>query len=121
MDDGKAAGDGRAAIDCEGGYTVFTGGGLAIRFRAPYSLRRYIRVKEWDRGYLVVDAEYAHSPEPVEEYIDLVPILEDLYIDPADYLPRVREVAVDEGMTPPQGGISSVFTPSRCLRARTTL
>ena len=97
MDDGEAIELGRATIGCEGGYTVFTGGGLAIRFRAPYSLRRYIRVKEWDRGYLVVDAEYVHSPEPVEEYIDLAPILEDLYIDPADYLPRIREVAVDEG------------------------
>lgn len=52
---------------------------------------------KWDRGYLVVDAEYAHSPEPVEEYIDLVPILEDLYIDPADYLSRIREVVVGEG------------------------
>ena len=97
MDDAKATVDGRATIGCEGGYTVFAGGGLAIRFRAPYSLRRYIRVKEWDRGYLVVDAEYAHSPEPVEEYIDLVPVLEDLHIDPADYLPRIREVVVDEG------------------------
>ena len=49
-------------------------------------------MKEWDRGYLVVDAEYAHSPEPVEEYIDLAPALEDLHIDPVDYLPRIREV-----------------------------
>ena len=96
MDDEKATGDGKAAIGCEGGYTVFTGGGLAIRFRAPYSLRRYIRVKEWDRGYLVVNT-IAHSPEPVEKYIDLVLVLEDLYIDPADYLPRIREVVVDEG------------------------
>lgn len=96
MDDGKATEDGRATIGCEGGYTVFTGGGITMRFRAPYSLRRYIGVKEWDRGYLVVDAEYAHSPEPVEEYIDLVPVLEDLHIDPAVYLPRIREVAVDE-------------------------
>lgn len=77
--------------------TPFSRAGLAIRFSAPYSLLRYLRVKEWDRGYLVVDAEYAHSPEPVEEYIDLVPILEDLYIDPADYLSRIREVVVGEG------------------------
>lgn len=89
--------NGTATLGCNAGYTVFSGGGATIRFRAPCSLRRYIRVKEWDRGYLVVDAEYAHSPEPVEEYIDLVPILEDLYIVPADYLPRVREVVVDEG------------------------
>lgn len=99
MDDEKAMELGRATIGCEGGYTVFKGGGIVIRFRAPYSLLRYLRVKEWDRGYLVVDAEYAHSPEPVEEYIDLAPVLEDPdpYIDPADYLPRIREVVVDEG------------------------
>lgn len=48
-------------------------------------------------GYLVVDAEYAHSPVPIEEYIDLVPILEDLCIDPDRYLPRIREVDVAGG------------------------
>lgn len=90
-------GSGRATIGCKGGCTVFAGGGYVIRFRAPYSLRRYVRVKEWDRGYLVVDAEYAHSPVPIEEYIDLVPILEDLCIDPDRYLPRIREVDVAGG------------------------
>ncbi len=86
--------DGTATLGCNAGYTVFSGGGATIRFRAPYSLKRYIRVKEWDEGYLVVDAEYAHSPTPVEEYIDLVPILEDLYMDPAGYLEGIREVEV---------------------------
>ena len=90
-------GSGRATIGCEGGCTVFAGVGYVIRFRAPDSLRRYVRVKEWDRGYLVVDAEYAHSPVPIEEYIDLVPILEDLCIDPDRYLPRIREVDVAGG------------------------
>ncbi len=40
----------------------------------PYSLERYTEIREWDNGYLVVMAKYAHSPEPEEEYIDLVPI-----------------------------------------------
>ncbi len=86
--------DGRATLGCDAGYTVFSGGGLTIRFRAPYSLKRYVGVKEWNEGYLVVDAEYAHSRAPVEEYIDLVPILEDLYMDPAGYLAGIREVEV---------------------------
>ena len=42
----------------------------------------------------MVDAEYVHSYAPVEEYIDLVPILEDLYMDPAGYLAGIREVEV---------------------------
>lgn len=42
--------DGRATLSCEAGYTVFSGGGRTIRFRAPYSLKRYIGVKEWDEG-----------------------------------------------------------------------
>lgn len=86
--------DGMATLGCSDGYTVFSGGGATIRFRAPYSLKRYLGVREWDKGYLVVDAEYAHSPVPVEEYIDLVPILEDLYMDPAGYLEGIREVEV---------------------------
>lgn len=86
--------NGRATLGCNAGYTVFSGGGSTIRFRAPYSLKRYVGVKEWDKGYLVVDAEYSHSPVPVEEYIDLVPILEDLYMDPAGYLEGIREVEV---------------------------
>ena len=40
------------------GYTSFRFGGYNIRFKAPYSLERYLSVKEWSDGYLVVMAKY---------------------------------------------------------------
>ena len=62
-------------------YTVFQFNGHIIRFTAPYSLEYYTEVKEWDKGYLVVMAKYKQNKEPEEEYIDLVPILQNLYFD----------------------------------------
>ena len=76
------------------GYTSFRFGGYNVRFKAPYSLERYLSVKEWSDGYLVVMAKYKHSDEPEEEYIDLVPILEALYIDKAEFLKPIKKVSV---------------------------
>ena len=45
-------------------------------------------------GYLVVLAKYSHNAEPEEEYIDLKPILEGLYIDPASFLKPIKNVRV---------------------------
>ena len=64
-----------AVLNNRDGFTVFQYGKHTIRFRAPYSLERYTEIKEWDNGYLVVMAKYAHNPAPEEDYIDLVPIL----------------------------------------------
>ena len=86
--------DGIAELSNRGDYTTFTFGGTCIRFKAPYSLERYLEVKEWDHGYIVVDAKYSHSSEPVEEYIDLVPILEDLYMDADKFLSEISNVIV---------------------------
>lgn len=63
-----------------------------IRFRGPYSLERFTSIKEWDNGYLVVMAKYRHNQEPEEEYIDLIPILKDLYIDAPSILEPIKEV-----------------------------
>ena len=63
-------------------------------FKAPYSLERYLSVKEWDNGYIVVMAKYKHSDEPEEEYIDLDPILEGLYIDKTEFLSPIKKVSV---------------------------
>ena len=59
----------------------FQYGNKIIRFRGPYSLEYFTSIKEWDDGYLVVMAKYKHNQRLEEEYIDLVPILENLYID----------------------------------------
>ena len=67
-----------AVLSNEKNFTVFQFDRHFIRFRAPYSLERYTKVKEWDQGYLVVMAKYRHKDKEEKEYIDLVPILENL-------------------------------------------
>jgi hypothetical protein len=75
-------------------FTAFSFGGYHIRFRAPYSLERYVDVVRWDNGYLVVMAKYSHNAQPEEDYIDLKPILEGLYIDPASFLKPIKSVRI---------------------------
>lgn len=83
-----------AVLSSSGGFTAFNFGGYHIRFRAPYSLERYVDVVKWDDGYLVVLAKYSHDAEPEEEYIDLKPILARLYIDPEAFLKPIKTVRV---------------------------
>ena len=61
---------------------------------SPFSLERYSSVKEWGHGYLVVMAKYRHNLKDEEEYIDLVPILENLYIDADSFLDQIEEVRI---------------------------
>ena len=51
-------------------------------------------VVRWDDGYLVVLAKYSHNTEPEEEYIDLKPILNDLYIDSTTFLKPIKSVRI---------------------------
>lgn len=76
------------------GFTSFCFGGYNIRFKAPYSLERYVDVVKWDNGYLVVLAKYRHNAEPEEEYIDLKPILDGLYIDSESFLKPIKNVRI---------------------------
>ena len=83
-----------AILSNSGGFTTFCFGDYHIRFKAPYSLERYVNVVKWDDGYLVVLAKYSHKIDPEEEYIDLRPILAGLYIDPAAFLKPIKSVRV---------------------------
>lgn len=83
-----------ATLSSKGCYTIFSSGRHVIRFRTSPRLERYTGIKEWDRGYLVVMAKYQQLPEAEEEYIDLVPILENLYFDPAAFLAPIRKVSI---------------------------
>jgi hypothetical protein len=85
---------GVATLSNEKNYTVFQFGNHVIRFVAPYSLERYTAVKEWDNGYLVVMAKYKHNEKPEEEYIDLVPIFQNLYFDVDKFLNPIKSVEV---------------------------
>ena len=48
-----------ALLSNNGDMTSFRYGNSNIRFRAPKRLKRYVDVKEWDNGYIVVMADYA--------------------------------------------------------------
>lgn len=84
-----------AVISNRDNFTIFRYGNYIIRFKAPYSLEKYTAVKEWDNGYLVVMAKYSHREKDEEEYIDLVPILENLYISPDTFLKPIKEVRIE--------------------------
>ena len=78
---------GVATLSNDKNYTVFQFGNHVIRFVAPYSLERYTAVM----------AKYKHNEKPEEEYIDLVPILQNLYFDVDKFLNPIKSVEVANG------------------------
>lgn len=86
-----------ATLGNRDGFSIFSFGNRTIRFKAPYSLEHYTSVKDWDNGYLVVMAKYRHNPQPEEEYIDLLPILNHLYINAQEFLKPIKEIAIAYG------------------------
>ena len=83
-----------AGLSSEGPYTLFSFGGRRLKFRAPKCLRRYLRVKKWEDGYLEVDADYGNELGVVEEYIDLRPVLRCLMISPRSFLKPIKNVEI---------------------------
>ena len=83
-----------AILSNDSQYTIFKYGNTVIKFRSPYSLEYYSKINEWDDGYILVMTKYKHSEKLIEEYIDLIPILENLYIDKNEFLRPIKEVVV---------------------------
>lgn len=83
-----------AFLSNDGDMTSFRYGNNNIRFRTPKRLKRFTEVKEWDNGYIVVMADYEGIGE-TEEYIDLLPILKNLYINPTTFLKPIKSVKID--------------------------
>ena len=83
-----------AYLSNNGEYTTFTFGGRTLTFLTSKSLERYTSIKEWDNGYLVVMAKYTTRPTEEEEYIDLVPILENLHMNVDEFLNPIQQVEV---------------------------
>lgn len=75
-------------------FTIFEFNNQVIRFVTSSKLERYTKVLEWDHGYLVVMAKYKDMDE-VEEYIDLIPILQNLYYDTDAFLNLIKEVKIE--------------------------
>ncbi len=85
--------DGEAFLSNEGNYTVFSYGKMAIRFKTSAKLEKYTNILNWDNGYLEVMAKYRGVGE-VEDYIDLIPILKNLYMDAGAFLKSIKKVSL---------------------------
>ena len=85
-----------AVLSNQGEYTFFTYGDRRIAFYTGKNLDRYTKIKEWDHGYLVVLCLTKNQPDQEEEdYIDLIPILDNLYIDVDEFLDPIEEVEIE--------------------------
>ena len=82
-----------AILSSNGAYTTFSFNGTTITFLTSKNLERYTKVKEWDNGYIVVMAKNKSKPEH-EDYIDLVPILNNLYMDSKKFLSKIKSVEI---------------------------
>ena len=85
--------DENAILSSVGEYKTFTYGGRTLTFMTSKDLDRYTEIKEWDNGYIVVVAKYKSKGED-EDYIDLIPILENLYMDADAFLKPIKGVEI---------------------------
>lgn len=83
-----------AILSSDREFTSFKFNGHNIRFKTSPRLERYTQIKEWDNGYIVVMAKY-EGHEEEEEYIDLIPILENLYFDAEKFLRPIQKVRIE--------------------------
>ena len=78
----------------DGEYSIFSFGNVKLKFLTSKNLEKYINVKEWDNGYLVVTKKNIGKSEQ-EDYIDLQPILENLYMDPEKFYRPIKKWRLD--------------------------
>ena len=76
-------------------FTTFSFGGKTLTFRTCDGLDRYTKVLLWDNGYLEVMARYRQQDNEIEEYIDLCPILDNLYMDKNTFLKPIKKVRIE--------------------------
>ena len=75
-------------------YTTFSFGGKTLTFRTCDGLEQYTKVLLWDHGYLEVLAKYRQNDHEIEEYIDLEPVLDSLYMDKEAFLKPIKNVRI---------------------------
>ena len=83
-----------AVLTNDGRYTIFEFNNQIIRFITSDKLERYTKIVGGDNGYLVVMAKYKEMLK-VEEYIDLIQILNMLYYDTETFLKPIKRVRID--------------------------
>ena len=81
-------------LSSKGRYSTFAFDNMFITFMHGKDLIKYLRVKEWDNGYLVVECLGKVKGE-YEDYIDLSHILKNLYMDPEESLRDIQGVIIE--------------------------
>lgn len=76
-------------------YTTFSFGGKTLTFRTCDGLDKYVKVLTWDKGYIEVLAKYRQREHEIEEYIDLDPVLDGLYMDKEVFLSPIKKVRIE--------------------------
>ncbi len=76
-------------------YTTFSYAGKTLTFRTCDGLEKYTKIQKWDNGYIEVLAKYKDMDHEIEEYIDLEPVLDGLYMDKKSFLAPIREVRIE--------------------------
>lgn len=76
-------------------YTTFSFGGKTLTFRTCNGLEKYVKVLTWDKGYIEVMAKYRQRDHEIEEYIDLEPVLDGLYMDKDAFLSPIKNVRIE--------------------------
>ena len=82
-----------ATLSNSGRYTQFSYNGRTITFMHGKDLLKYLRVKEWQDGYLVVDC-LGRMKGQYEDYIYMPYILERLYMNPQAFLHGMQGVTI---------------------------
>ena len=85
-----------AVLSSDGRYSQFSYNGKTIIFMHGKDLIKYLAVKEWDKGYLVVDCLGRIKGE-YEDYIDITYLLKKLYMDPEEFVKDIKEVMIKNG------------------------
>ncbi|MBQ8955552.1 MAG: hypothetical protein IJ075_01105 [Lachnospiraceae bacterium] len=83
-----------AVLTSDRTYTSFQYAGKNIRFMTSPYLEKYTKIKKWNHGNIVVMAKYDTEEDEEEEYIDLIPILKNLCIDPDVFLKNIKKVRI---------------------------
>ncbi|MDD7333687.1 MAG: hypothetical protein PUG70_04770 [Lachnospiraceae bacterium] len=82
-----------AYLSNDGEYTFFTFRDTTIKFLTSKNLEKYTSIVEWDHGYIVVMSRN-YGQDECEDYIDLVPILRNLYMNVDGFLNDIKEVKI---------------------------
>lgn len=83
-----------AYLSNEGKYSFFRFGKYTFKFRTSEKLVKYVAVKEWDNGYIVVDCLH-EILGVVEDYIDLLPMMDNLFLDADEIFAPIRKVEIE--------------------------